>query len=83
MCLLPLRRLRSTLPGHPWPGIRPGPGGELPADAVAFSLAAGSRVAHCRQRESAMGASGGRGPVQCSQLAPGFATKHALSVDAI
>jgi hypothetical protein len=30
-----------------------------------------------------MGASWGRGPVQCSRLAAGFATKQALSVDAI
>ena len=69
MCSLLLRRLRSTLPGHPGPGIRPGSGGQLPAEAVASSLAACSRVAHCRQRESAMGASGGRGPVQCSRVA--------------
>jgi hypothetical protein len=65
------------------PGTRPGPGGQLPAEAVTSSLAAGSRVAHCRQREPAMGASGGRGPVQCSRVAPGFPTKQALSVDAI
>jgi len=63
ICSLLLRRLRSTLPGHPGPGIRPGLGGQLPAEAVTSSLAAGSRVAHCRQRESAMGANRGDGAV--------------------
>jgi hypothetical protein len=57
MCSLLLRRLRSTLPGHP---IRPRRGGQLLAQAVASSLAACSRAAHWRQRGSAIGAS--RGP---------------------
>jgi hypothetical protein len=60
MCSLLLRRLGSTLPG-----IRPGSGSQLQAEAVASSLAACSRVPHYRQRESAMGASRGRAPVQC------------------